>query len=77
MIRNVSAVTGACLMTRADVFHSVGGFNEDFPLNYSDIDYCLKVVGTGRRIVYTPWFWWPIMMIIRHLPWFVFRRLKI
>jgi short-subunit dehydrogenase len=31
----------------------------------------------GRRIVYTPWFWWPIMMIIRNLPWCVFKRLKI
>lgn len=36
-----------------------------------------RAVERGRRIVYTPWFWWPIMMIIRHLPWFVFRRLKI
>ena len=34
-------------------------------------------VEKGRRVVYTPWFWWAIMMIIRHLPWFVFRRLKI
>jgi decaprenylphospho-beta-D-erythro-pentofuranosid-2-ulose 2-reductase len=36
-----------------------------------------RAVKKGRRVVYTPWFWWPIMMIIRHLPWFVFRRLKI
>jgi short-subunit dehydrogenase len=36
-----------------------------------------RAVEKGRRLVYTPWFWWPIMMIIRHLPWFVFRRLKI
>jgi short-subunit dehydrogenase len=31
----------------------------------------------GRVVVYTPWFWWPIMMIIRHLPRFIFNRLKI
>ena len=36
-----------------------------------------RAVEKGRRVVYTPWFWWLIMMIIRHLPWFVFRRLKI
>ena len=36
-----------------------------------------RAVNKGRRVVYTPWFWWLIMMIIRHLPWFVFRRLKI
>jgi len=36
-----------------------------------------RAVAKGRRVIYTPWFWWVIMMIIRHLPWFVFRRLKI
>ncbi len=36
-----------------------------------------RAVNKGHRVVYTPWFWWPIMLIIRHLPWFVFRRLKI
>jgi decaprenylphospho-beta-D-erythro-pentofuranosid-2-ulose 2-reductase len=36
-----------------------------------------RAVAKGRRVVYTPWFWWIVMMIIRHLPWFVFRRLKI
>ncbi len=52
--RNVSAVTGACLMTRADVFRSVGGFDEGFPLNYNDVDYCLRVIAGGRRVVCTP-----------------------
>ena len=36
-----------------------------------------RAVSKGRRVVYTPWFWWVIMMIIRHLPWFVFRRVKV
>ena len=36
-----------------------------------------RAVAKGKRVIYTPWFWWMIMMIIRHLPWFVFRRLKI
>jgi GT2 family glycosyltransferase len=53
--RNWSAVTAACMMTRADVFKSVGGFTEKFPLNYNDVDYCLKVQTTGRRIVYMPY----------------------
>jgi len=53
--RNVSAVTGACMMTRAEVFNSVGRFGEEFPLNYNDIDYCLKVIAAGKRIVYTPY----------------------
>ena len=53
--RNWLAVTGACLMTRKDVYESVGGFNEDFPLNYNDVDFCMKLVASGRRIVYTPY----------------------
>ncbi len=53
--RNWSAVTGACMMTRADVFNSVGGFSEKFPVNYNDVDYCLKVLRTGRRIVHMPY----------------------
>ncbi len=53
--RNWSAVTGACLMTRADVYKRVGGFSEHFPLNYNDVDYCLKVRQLGLRVVYTPY----------------------
>ncbi len=52
--RNYSAVTGACMMTPAALFREVGGFDVGFPLNYNDVDYCLKVRATGRRIVYTP-----------------------
>jgi GT2 family glycosyltransferase len=51
---NCTAVTGACLMTRAAVFREVGGFDESFPLNYNDVDYCLRVRGRGYRVVYTP-----------------------
>jgi GT2 family glycosyltransferase len=53
--RTCSAVTGACLMTRAAVFRSVGGFTESLDLNFNDIDYCLKIAAQGRRAVYTPY----------------------
>ena len=52
--RNCLAVTGACLMTRADVFEEVGGLSTTLPVNFNDIDYCLKVYAGGRRIVYDP-----------------------
>jgi GT2 family glycosyltransferase len=52
--RNVSAVTGACLMTRAEVFRDLGGFDEGFAVNYNDIDYCLRALTRGRRVVVTP-----------------------
>lgn len=53
--RNVSAVTGACLMTRRDVFDRVGPFDEAFPTDFNDVDYCLRVRKAGYRIVYTPY----------------------
>ncbi len=52
--RNYMAVTGACLLTRQSIFHDINGFNEDFAINYNDIDYCLRVHEAGYRIVYTP-----------------------
>ena len=55
LTRNYSAVTGACLLTRTDLFHEVGGFAEDFPLNFNDIDFCLKLRKKGLRIVFTPY----------------------
>jgi len=51
---NCAAVTGACLMTPAAVFREVGGFDETFPLNYNDVDYCLRLRANGYRVVYTP-----------------------
>jgi GT2 family glycosyltransferase/glycosyltransferase involved in cell wall biosynthesis len=54
VVRNCAAVTGACFMTRRDVFQEAGGFDEAFVLTHSDIDYCLKVRAAGKRIVFTP-----------------------
>jgi short-subunit dehydrogenase len=34
-------------------------------------------IGRGRAVVYAPARWWLIMMIIRHLPRFVFHKLDI
>jgi GT2 family glycosyltransferase/BMFP domain-containing protein YqiC len=55
VIRNYSAVTGACLLTRRDVFNEIGGFDEErLPVTFNDVDLCLKIVRAGYRIVYTP-----------------------
>jgi GT2 family glycosyltransferase len=49
---NLSAVTGACLLTTREAFDAVGGMSEDFPINYNDVDYCLKLRERGYRVVY-------------------------
>lgn len=53
-VRNYLAVTGACLMTRKETFLEVGAFDEHFELIGGDIDLCLRIVRSGKRIVYTP-----------------------
>ena len=54
MARDLSAVTGACLAIRRDVFEAVGGADESLPYTCNDIDLCLKVRALGRRVVWTP-----------------------
>lgn len=53
--RNYLAVTGACLMMRKAVFEKLGGLPEEFPLNYNDVDLCLKAYQAGYRNVVTPY----------------------
>jgi glycosyltransferase involved in cell wall biosynthesis len=56
VIRNYSAVTAACLMTRRDVFDRAGGFDEKFlPVSYNDVDYCLRLRKLGHLVIYTPY----------------------
>ncbi|MCJ2060944.1 glycosyltransferase family 2 protein [Methylobacterium sp. J-048] len=51
----VSAVTGACLAMRAEVFDAVGGFDaEALKVAFNDVDLCLKIRRAGYRIVWTP-----------------------
>jgi glycosyltransferase involved in cell wall biosynthesis len=52
--RDLLAVTGACLATRRELFDELGGLTTRFPINYNDVDYCLKQVERGRRVVYDP-----------------------
>jgi GT2 family glycosyltransferase len=52
--RNLLAVTGACLMTPKALFEKVGGLSTELPVNYNDVDYCLKLREEGQRVVYDP-----------------------
>lgn len=49
-----SGVTAACVLLRAEDFLRVGGFSEEFPLSYNDVDLSLKIRALGLRILYTP-----------------------
>jgi GT2 family glycosyltransferase len=52
--QDVSCVTAACMAIRADVFRTLGGFDEGMPLAYNDVDLCLRLRAAGWRIIWTP-----------------------
>jgi GT2 family glycosyltransferase len=52
--REVSAVTGACMIIRKSLFHEIGGFNEHFFTAYQDVDLCLRLRERGLRLICTP-----------------------
>ena len=51
---NYSAVTGACLMCRREVFKEVRGFEEKLAIAFNDVDFCLKIISHGYRNIYLP-----------------------
>jgi GT2 family glycosyltransferase len=55
LTREMLAVTGACVMVKKADCEMIGGWSESLPLNYNDIDFCLKLVAAGRRCIYTPY----------------------
>ncbi|MCA8271941.1 glycosyltransferase family 2 protein [Burkholderia sp. AU30280] len=56
LVQNFSAVTGACMVMRREVFRAVGGFDEEnLPVAFNDVDLCLRVREAGYRIVWTPY----------------------
>lgn len=52
--RECSGVTAAAALVRRDVYEAVGGFTTELPLNFNDVDFCLKVRSLGEAIVWTP-----------------------
>lgn len=52
--RRVSAVTGACLAVRRDRFEAVGGFDQTFPVDFGDIDLCLRLGARGWGAAWLP-----------------------
>lgn len=55
IVQNLSAVTGACLMTRRGVFDEVGGFDEGYAYAFNDVDLCMKIRERGYWVIYTPY----------------------
>jgi|GEM_PF-3502896 len=54
VVRNCSAVTGACMMVRRQLFRDQGMFDEALGHSWQDVDFCLRIGEAGYRVVYTP-----------------------
>ncbi len=50
--RDVSAVTGACLLIRTQLWRELGGFDPAFAIALNDVDLCLRARAAGHRVVY-------------------------
>ena len=54
LVRNYSAVTGACMMVKRGLFERFNGFDERLVVAFNDVDFCLRLGAAGFRTVYTP-----------------------
>ncbi|WP_371364161.1 hypothetical protein SRRS_50010 [Sporomusa rhizae] len=55
LIQNVSAVTGACLMIKKDLYHAAAGLDAAlFTIDFNDVDLCMKIRKLGKLVVFTP-----------------------
>ena len=47
-------IPGACLAIRREVFETLNGFDVEFPVNYNDVDLCLRARQVGYEVVFEP-----------------------
>ncbi len=53
--QSLSAVTAACMLVTRSDFDRLGPFDEEgFTVAYNDVDFCLRAIAAGRRVIWTP-----------------------
>jgi len=56
LIQNCSAVTGACMAVRRELYEEIGGLDEEnLPIAFNDVDFCLRLGEAGYRNLWTPY----------------------
>lgn len=53
--QDVSAVTGACLLVRKELFDALDGLDEKFTVAFNDVDFCLRIRKKGLLVVFNPY----------------------
>ncbi len=51
-IQEIFWATGACMFIRKDIFHSLGGFDEDYFAHQEEVDLCWRAKNHGHRVFY-------------------------
>jgi len=54
--QEMTAVTAACCIMRSSIYLSLGGFDEDnLPVAFNDVDFCIRLRNEGFRNIWTPY----------------------
>lgn len=55
LTQDLSAVTGACLLTHASLYRELGGLDaEHLAVAFNDVDYCLRVREARQKVIMVP-----------------------
>lgn len=52
--KEISFMTGCCMLIKKEVFQSVGYLSEDYFMYYEDVDLCVRINDAGYKIWYNP-----------------------
>jgi GT2 family glycosyltransferase len=56
LTQNLSAVTGACIMIKKELYEKINGFDEvNLSVAFNDVDFCLRLRELNYLNVYTPY----------------------
>jgi GT2 family glycosyltransferase len=53
-VTEISWATGACMFVRSNLFHQLGGLDEDFFAHMEEIDFCWRLHNYGYRVMVCP-----------------------
>ena len=53
-IKEIFWATGACLFIRSEVYHQLGGLDDDFFAHMEEIDLCWRTKNAGHKVMYVP-----------------------
>ncbi len=53
-VREVFWASGACMFVRAELYHQMGGLDDDFFAHMEEIDFCWRLKNAGYKIMYCP-----------------------